>query len=122
MQYIGSGDEMQRIDGYSIETVGIPGIVLMEKAALAMEEEFIRRFPSPVSVTIIAERGNNGGDGLALGRLLLARGYEVSFYEIGGVRHASESYQTQRKILENLGVRFSDGLPKTDSEDRKSVV
>ena len=62
MQYIGSGDEMQRIDGYSIETVGIPGIVLMEKAALAMEEEIIRRFPSPVSVTIIAERGNNGGD------------------------------------------------------------
>ena len=116
MQYIGSGDEMQRIDGYSIETVGIPGIVLMEKAALAMEEEIIRRFPSPVSVTIIAERGNNGGDGLALGRLLLARGYEVSFYEIGGVRHASESYQTQRKILENLGVRFSDGLPKTDSD------
>ena len=116
MQYIGSGDEMQRIDAYSIETIGIPGIVLMEKAALAMEEEIVRRFPSPVSVTIIAERGNNGGDGLALGRLLLARGYAVSFYEIGGVRHASESYQTQRKILENLGVHFLDTLPETDSD------
>lgn len=116
MQYIGSGDEMQRIDAYSIETIGIPGIVLMEKAALAMEEEIIRRFPSPVSVTILTERGNNGGDGLALGRLLLAKGYEVSFYEIGGVRHASESYQTQRKILENLGVDFLDALPETDSD------
>ena len=41
MQYIGSGDEMQRIDAYSIETVGIPGIVLMERAALAMEEEIV---------------------------------------------------------------------------------
>lgn len=116
MQYIGSGDEMQRIDAYSIETVGIPGIVLMEKAALAMEEEIVRRFPSPASVTIIAERGNNGGDGLALGRLLLARGYKVSFYEIGGVRHASESYQTQKKIIDNLGVHFLDALPKADSD------
>lgn len=116
MQYIGSGDEMQRIDAYSIETVGIPGIVLMERAALAMEEEIVCRFPSPVSVTVIAERGNNGGDGLALGRLLLARGYTVSFYEIGGVRHASESYQTQRKILENLGVHFLEKLPDKDSD------
>lgn len=116
MQYIGSGDEMQRIDAYSIETVGIPGIVLMERAALVMEEEIVCRFPSPVSVTVIAERGNNGGDGLALGRLLLARGYTVSFYEIGGVRHASESYQTQRKILENLGVHFLEKLPDKDSD------
>ena len=54
MQYIGSGDEMQRIDAYSIETMGIPGIVLMERAALAMEEEIVRRFPAPASVTIIA--------------------------------------------------------------------
>ena len=107
---------MQRIDAYSIETVGIPGIVLMERAALVMEEEIVCRFPSPVSVTVIAERGNNGGDGLALGRLLLARGYTVSFYEIGGVRHASESYQTQRKILENLGVHFLEKLPDKDSD------
>lgn len=116
MEYIGTGDEMQRIDAYSIETMGIPGIVLMERAALAMEEEILRRFPAPVSVTILAEKGNNGGDGLALGRLLLARGYAVRFYEIGGVRHASESYQIQRNILKNMGVSFLDNLPETDSD------
>ena len=57
MQYIGSREEMQRIDAYSIETMGIPGIVLMERAALAMEEEIVRRFPRPVPVTVLAERG-----------------------------------------------------------------
>ena len=65
---------------------------------------------------VVCGSGNNGGDGLALGRLLLARGYTVSFYEIGGVRHASESYQTQRKILENLGVHFLEKLPDKDSD------
>lgn len=34
-------------------------------------------------VLIVTEKGNNGGDGLALGRLLLEDGYNVDFYEIG---------------------------------------
>lgn len=112
MEFIASRDEMQNIDAYSIKEIGIPGIVLMEKAAMAMEEEIIKRFPTPVAVVIVTERGNNGGDGLALGRLLMTRGYGVSFFEIGGVPKASESYEIQRNILENLGVTFCEELPE----------
>lgn len=112
MEFIASGDEMRNIDAFSIQQIGIPGIVLMEKAALAMEEEIIKRFPKPVSVAVVTERGNNGGDGLALGRLLMARGYAVSFYEIGGVPRASESYEIQKNILERLGVKFCNRLPE----------
>ena len=36
MRYVASREEMQDIDAYSINNVGIPGIVLMEKAALAL--------------------------------------------------------------------------------------
>ena len=68
MEFITSRDEMQNIDSFSIQQIGIPGIVLMEKAAMAMEEEIVRRFPNPVSVVVVTERGNNGGAGLALGR------------------------------------------------------
>lgn len=114
MQYIVSGEEMQRIDACSIGQIGIPGIVLMERAALAMAEEVVRRFPSPVSVTVVTERGNNGGDGLALGRMLLEKGYPVRFYEIGGVKKASASYETQKKILEHLGVDVEKDLPEED--------
>ena len=41
MRYVASREEMQQIDAYSINTMGIPGIVLMEKAALALEEVFL---------------------------------------------------------------------------------
>ena len=116
MEFITSRDEMQNIDSFSIQQIGIPGIVLMEKAAMAMEEEIVRRFPNPVSVVVVTERGNNGGDGLALGRLLMARGYAVSFYEIGGVPRVTESYAIQRNILENLGVKFLDRLPKAPAD------
>ena len=59
MHYICSRDEMQAIDSYSIRELGIPGIVLMAKAAMSMEEEILSRFPSPCKVMILAERGNN---------------------------------------------------------------
>ena len=69
MQYIGSGDEMQRIDAYSIETMGIPGIVLMERAALAMEEEIASNSemdPSTVNAVKSALMGPLAGIGDSL--------------------------------------------------------
>ena len=66
MRYVASREEMHNIDAYSINNVGIPGIVLMEKAALALEEVFLERIPTDSRVLIVSEKGNNGGDGLAL--------------------------------------------------------
>ena len=94
MRRVASRKEMQRIDAVSIEEIGIPGLVLMEKAAMAMEEEVCSRFGKDARIVIVAEKGNNGGDGLALGRLLIARGYgKVTLVEVGGIPKASESYR-----------------------------
>lgn len=112
MKYIASREEMQEIDSYSIEEIGIPGIVLMEKAALAMEEVFLERIPTDSRILIVTEKGNNGGDGLALGRLLLEEGYEVDFYEIGVISHASESHRIQKNILEQMEVQFLKKFPE----------
>ena len=114
MRYIASREEMQRIDAYSIQEIGIPGMVLMEKAAMSMEEEIISRFDNNTSFLIVTEKGNNGGDGLALGRLLMGKGYQVRIYEIGGVSGASESYMAQRKILDHLGIPVEDHLPEEE--------
>ncbi len=112
MHYICTREEMQEIDHYSIQNLGIPGIVLMEKAAMALEEEICSRFGPDHSVLILTEKGNNGGDGLALGRLLLARGFMVTIFEIGRVNAMSDSYRIQRDILTNLGVKIRNSLPE----------
>ena len=114
MEYVATRDEMQNIDAYSIEKIGIPGIVLMEKAAMSMEEEIIKRFPPDSSVLIVVEKGNNGGDGLALARLLSHRHYNVDVYEIGQISQASDSYQTQRNILDALLVPVVSEFPDKD--------
>ena len=114
MNYICSREEMQAVDHYSIHSLGIPGIVLMEKAALAMEKEILSRFSPDSSVFILAECGNNGGDGLALGRLLDARGFKVTICEIGGVKKPTDSYEIQKNILRNLDMQLTDHIPDQD--------
>lgn len=108
---IATRDEMQAIDAYSIHEIGIPGMVLMEKASMALYEEVVERISDHSRSLIVVEKGNNGGDGLALGRLMVEAGYDVTIYEIGGIKKASESYQAQRTILNNLGIPVEEKLP-----------
>ena len=45
MKFLATGNEMQEIDRTSIDQIGIPGIVLMERAAMAVAVEIENRFP-----------------------------------------------------------------------------
>ncbi len=66
--------EMREVDRRTIE-LGIPGIVLMENAGHRVVEFLAERF-SPLSgqrIAVLCGKGNNGGDGLAIGRQLYTR-------------------------------------------------
>ncbi len=69
--------EMAQIDRETIETVGIPGIVLMENASRGVAE-VVYRYVKGSSVLVVCGKGNNGGDGLAAARHLYNLGYEVT--------------------------------------------
>ena len=73
-----STSQIRELDQYTIEHEPIASIELMERAAWALSYEFIEHFPKAKSVCIFAGQGNNGGDALALARMLLKSGYEVS--------------------------------------------
>ncbi len=77
-----SAEEMQQLDQLTIEKESIPSIDLMERAAKAFLDAFLAYVPHPATVRIFAGQGNNGGDGLALGRLLLKRGYPVDIFVV----------------------------------------
>ena len=67
--------QMQGLDRRTIEEAGIPGNVLMERAgqglAICMEETF--GSPAGKRITIVCGKGNNGGDGFVLARILHER-------------------------------------------------
>lgn len=74
--------QIRQLDQYTIEHEPIAAIDLMERAANALYKSFTATFPAKVPVCILAGQGNNGGDALALARMLLKGGYEVSVYLI----------------------------------------
>lgn len=114
--YLVSAEEMRRCDAYTIGTIGIPGQVLMERAALAARDcvlEYLdgKTVPGRVRVLILCGVGNNGGDGLALARLLAectAYTFDVTVRTVGNPAKASGQWQEQRRILTHYPVRFCE--------------
>ncbi len=70
-------EQMRELDRATIEDVGVPGPVLMERAALGVSSLVLTRYPGRHTL-IVCGRGNNGGDGLAAARQLHLAGHPVA--------------------------------------------
>ncbi|MBC7962373.1 MAG: NAD(P)H-hydrate epimerase, partial [Steroidobacteraceae bacterium] len=68
---------MQETDKRAIEEFAIPGIRLMENAGRVCVEEITAEFGLKGSALIMAGKGNNGGDGYVIARLLAEKGWSV---------------------------------------------
>lgn len=119
-----TGTQMKQIDGDTIHRIGIPSMVLMERAALAVTAEVERMakeagFGSGLReraarVWIACGTGNNGADGIAIGRMLHGKGYEVTVLLAGNPEHATPEHRSQQAIAERLGVpivEYRDFIP-----------
>lgn len=104
MQYIVTAEEMKEYDNNTIRHMGIPGLVLMERAALKLKEAICNRVEAINTVLIVTGVGNNGGDGLALARLFAQEGCKVIVCRLGNLNKETESFRTQRTILEHYPV------------------
>ena len=79
-----TAEEMRGVDRAAIERLGLPGLVLMENAALGVVDAIGRQYPQAESAAIFCGPGNNGGDGLAVARQLATRGYAVEIFLAAG--------------------------------------
>ena len=73
-----SAAEMQACDRLTTTRFGVPSIELMRSASAALAAFAREHFPRARRVTVLAGRGNNGGDGLMAARLLSHSGIEVT--------------------------------------------
>ncbi|MFR2747983.1 NAD(P)H-hydrate dehydratase [Eubacterium ramulus] len=76
-------------------------------------QEIVKRYPDPATkVLVVCGSGNNGGDGVAVARLLYLKGYNVTIYFAGNREKATEETKRQMFIAEQYGVEISDEYPK----------
>jgi len=72
---LATSTQIRAMDKETIDAFGVPMLILMENAALGVVEQIARRW-SPLDgkrIAVVCGKGNNGGDGLAVARHLLAR-------------------------------------------------
>jgi len=72
--------QIHELDKYTIEHEPIPSLDLMERAAKAMTQAITNMYPTSAPFVVFAGPGNNGGDALAVARLLAEKNYQVSVY------------------------------------------
>ena len=101
-----TASEVMALDRYAIEQIGIPGAVLMENAGRFCShwfaDKFAASFPGPV--LIVAGKGNNGGDGYVMARILSESGWQVTTLILGEKETISGDARVMLNIITQLGV------------------
>ncbi|HJQ38183.1 MAG TPA: NAD(P)H-hydrate dehydratase [Thermoanaerobaculia bacterium] len=112
-----TADQMRNIDRRAIERFGVPSIVLMENAAIAVVDAIFAHYPDSERVAIVCGTGQNGGDGFAVARHLENRGVVPVVILIGDRAKIAGDSLTNLLICERLGIPIYDDLAHAADAD-----
>ena len=93
--------QIHELDSYTIEHEPVKSIDLMERAARALTQAITSRWDSQVPVVVFAGPGNNGGDALAVARMLVDRDYKVQVFLFNISDHLSADCAENKKRLQD---------------------
>lgn len=101
--------QIREADNFTILNEPIESILLMERAANQFVHAFINDFGTTSSIIhIFCGTGNNGGDGLAVARLLYNQGYSIKVYTL--TSHSSPDYLINLDKLDNLNPELAQPI------------
>ena len=112
MKEILSASQMQACDNKTIKEHGIPSLVLMERAALAVVQTIEKEYPDAKSFAVICGPGNNGGDGVAIARLLKLKNKIVNCVVLGNPEKYSKELKQEINIAKSYGMTIDNQLDK----------
>lgn len=110
MKPVVTAGEMKGLDRNTIESAGVPGMVLMERAALKTVEAMEKYLGNKDRVLVVCGNGNNGGDGMAIARLLHLKGIKVGIYLAGQEEKLTDQARQQLQIAKYYQVPLENNL------------
>ena len=93
--------QIHELDKYTIEHEPIASLNLMERAARALTQAVTQEWPATMPIVIFAGPGNNGGDALAMARMLTEHNYQVSVYLFNISGQLSADCAANKQRLQN---------------------
>jgi NAD(P)H-hydrate epimerase len=110
-----SAAQTRELDAYTIRHEPVASIDLMERASLSFINWFVSKFDNNQPVAIFCGLGNNGGDGLAIARLLLERKYKVEVWIVQYADNSSADFKANYERLNGLlpiqKIRHEKNIP-----------
>lgn len=108
MQKLLSSEQMRSADAFTIARKQISSLELMESASAAFVEAFTEEVTEQsAGISILCGKGNNGGDGLAIARMLRDKGYiNVAVYLVQFSSKESPEYKANLNLLQRLGFEL----------------
>ena len=98
-----SSTHLKELDKYTIANEPITSIDLMERAAHELTRTIMRRWDASFHIVVFAGPGNNGGDALAVARLLSQQNYRVEVFLFNTKGKLSEECQINLNRLKECG-------------------
>jgi ADP-dependent NAD(P)H-hydrate dehydratase / NAD(P)H-hydrate epimerase len=120
-----SAADIRAWDQYTIQHEPVASIDLMERAAHECVSWIIQHYPAAPSFAVFCGKGNNGGDGLAIARMLRGRNYPVSVYILEFGHKGTDDFQTNLARLQQLaspGIHFIQSENNFHSIPREQIV
>jgi hydroxyethylthiazole kinase-like uncharacterized protein yjeF len=119
-----SAAQMQEADRLTIEDIGIPSMVLMENAGRAVAHHLSQRFRALAfeHTAILCGRGNNGGDGFVVARVLASREHDVSVFLIGRAVQVRGDARRNLDILSRLEIPVVEIATEDDWEQHAPAI
>lgn len=99
-----SSKQMYDIDQKTIKDFRIDDLILMENAGITTVHSILKKYPDKRSSAIFIGSGNNGGDGLVIGRHLFFNNYRVSLFYAGDKRKATKNNKKNFSICRKLNI------------------
>ena len=102
--WIGTAEQCKQIDADASNIYGIPPIVMIERAGLAVFDSIRQMLPEGGKIIIVCGKGNNGADGLAVARHATEHNYHIDILMTATETDLSLDCKTQCKLAKAQGL------------------
>ncbi|HOZ87693.1 MAG TPA: NAD(P)H-hydrate dehydratase [Bacteroidia bacterium] len=123
-----SAEQTRAVDAFTIQNEPIAGIDLMERAAMACFRRLIKLIRLEEEVIVFCGKGNNGGDGLAIARLLIEQGFDCKTIVVNYKEHFSPDAEINfKRLIEKyqsrvLEINSAEALLQIGAEKNTVII
>ncbi|WP_020007693.1 bifunctional ADP-dependent NAD(P)H-hydrate dehydratase/NAD(P)H-hydrate epimerase [Salinicoccus albus] len=110
-----TGDEMKQIDAYTMNEIGLSGVMLMENAGQAAARRIMDHYPNE-TLSVLIGSGNNGGDGFVIARMLKENGFDVKVLVIPDEERISGDARYHKNVYKKCGHTYEQYDKDSDIE------